>query len=79
MVLSEEHKSVVWKLGGILRLADALDRSYENRIKNVKFKLIADNLVMKLVAAENYEVEQQAVENKKDLLEAAFLCKLEVL
>ncbi|MCD9186053.1 MAG: Ppx/GppA family phosphatase [Pyrinomonadaceae bacterium] len=79
MALSEEHKSVVWKLGGILRLADALDRGYENHIRDVKFKLIANNLVMKLVAAENYEIEQQAVENKKDLLEAAFLCKLEIL
>lgn len=79
MALSEENKSVVWKLGGILRLADALDRGYENHIKDVKFKLIADNLVMKLIAAENYEVEQQAAENKKDLLEAAFLCKLQIL
>lgn len=79
MVLSEVDKPIVWKLGGILRLADALDRGYENHIKDVKFKLIADNLVMKLVAAENYEIEQQAVENKKDLLEAAFLCKLQVL
>ncbi|HQU82995.1 MAG TPA: Ppx/GppA phosphatase family protein [Pyrinomonadaceae bacterium] len=79
MELSEADRPIVWKMGAILRLADALDRGYDNRVKNVKFKLISNNLVMKIVGDGNYEIEMKAIENKKDLLEAAFLCKLEVL
>lgn len=79
IALSEPDKTIVWKMGGILRLADALDRGYENRVKDVKFKLIQDTLIMKIVAGGNHEIELQSVENKKDLLESAFLCKLEVL
>lgn len=76
MKLSEKDRRTVAQLGAILRLADALDHGYENRIKNIKFKCGAQNLSMKLLSNENCTAELQAVEQKKDLFETAFDCKL---
>jgi exopolyphosphatase / guanosine-5'-triphosphate,3'-diphosphate pyrophosphatase len=76
MKLLEKDRKTVAQLSGILRLADALDHGYENRIKNIKFKRLAQNLSMKLISDENCEAELQSVEQKKDLFEAAFDCKL---
>lgn len=79
MVLSESDRFVAAKLGAILRLADALDRGYENRVKKVEFKRIQQNIQMKLTGKENLIEERQAVELKKDLFEMAFDCELKVV
>jgi exopolyphosphatase / guanosine-5'-triphosphate,3'-diphosphate pyrophosphatase len=76
MSLSENDKQIVWKLGGILRLADALDRGYENRIKDIRFTRIRKDLKIELISNENIENELQAVEMKKDMFEMAFACNL---
>ncbi|HVE56230.1 MAG TPA: HD domain-containing protein, partial [Pyrinomonadaceae bacterium] len=77
MKLSEKDRRTVAQLGAILRLADALDHGYENRIKDLKFKRGAQNLILKLVSDEDCAAELKAVEQKKDLFEAAFDTKLE--
>jgi exopolyphosphatase/guanosine-5'-triphosphate,3'-diphosphate pyrophosphatase len=74
--LPEKDRKTVLQLGAILRLADALDHGYENRIKDVKFKRAGQNLNLTLVSDEDCSAELQAVEQKKDLFEAAFDCKL---
>lgn len=77
MKLSEKDRRTVAQLGAILRLADALDHGYENRIKDIKFKRHGQNLTLMLVSNENCKAELQAVAQKKDLFEAAFDCQLE--
>ncbi len=77
MKLLEKDRKPVAQLGAILRLADALDHGYENRIKNIKFKRSAQNLTFTLISNEDCKAELQAVAQKKDMFEAAFDCKLE--
>ena len=75
--LSEKDRKTVMQLGAILRLADALDHGYENRVKNLKIRNGARNLRLTLVSDEDCSAELKAVERKKDLFEAAFAVKLE--
>ena len=77
--LSERERAAVSRLGAILRLAEALDRGHENRIKDIKFKRAKRNLTIELVCDEDCAVERQAIERKKDLFELAFDCNLQIL
>jgi exopolyphosphatase / guanosine-5'-triphosphate,3'-diphosphate pyrophosphatase len=79
MSLSETDRIVTAKLGAILRLADALDRGYENRVKKVEFKRNQQIVQLKLSGKGNLAEEHQAVELKKDLFELAFDCELKVV
>ncbi len=79
MFLSETERDFTAKLGGILRLADALDRGYESRVKNIEFKHERQTVFLKLSGKDNLTAERQAVELKKDLFELAFDCKLETI
>lgn len=74
--LSERSSELVYKLGAILRIADALDRGYESRVKNIEFSLKGKNLHLKLISDENCRLEYEAIEKKKDMFEAAFDCRL---
>ncbi|GIU82397.1 MAG: Ppx/GppA family phosphatase [Acidobacteria bacterium] len=77
-VLREREKDLVWKLGGILRLANALDRSYESRIKDLKVICEKRKITILLVSNESCELELEAVNARKDMFEKAFGCKLMV-
>src|SRR5215213_1312399 len=77
MKLSEKDRKTVARLGAILRLADALDHGYENRIKNLKFRRTAQSLHLTLVSGDDCTAELKAIERKKDLFEAAFETNLE--
>ncbi len=79
MALNENDRQIVWKLGAILRLAEALDRNYENHVKDIKFKREKNFLILKLVGDKNYELELQSIELKKDMFETAFGCKLNAI
>jgi exopolyphosphatase / guanosine-5'-triphosphate,3'-diphosphate pyrophosphatase len=74
--LHEKDRAVIWKLGAILRLADALDKGYESRVRDIRFAKIKQNLKIELISDENTESEMQAIELKKDMFEQAFGCKL---
>ena len=74
--LSEKDRKTVMQLGAILRLADALDHGYENRVKDLKIKRREHNLRLTLVSREDCSAELAAIERKKDLFEAAFDTKL---
>lgn len=78
MALSEKDREIVWMLGGILRLADALDRSYESKVRNLNFTRTKQGLNLELVSDKNCETELQAAEQKKDMFETAFTVKLEI-
>ena len=77
--LEENERQTVSRLGAILRLADALDRGYENHIKNLTIKLKKNKLFLELAGDKNSAAEIAAVEKKKDLFEAAFECELKVI
>ena len=76
IALSDSNSELVFKLGAILRLADALDRGYESHVEDIEFQLDSPNLVLRLKSSENCRIEYQAIEDKKDMFEAAFKCKL---
>ncbi len=76
MQFNERDRKIIARLGGILRIADALDRGYENHVEDIKFRRDKDNLYLKLVSREDYTIELQAIEQKKDLFEVAFNCNL---
>jgi exopolyphosphatase/guanosine-5'-triphosphate,3'-diphosphate pyrophosphatase len=76
MQLSERDRRTVAQLGAILRLAEALDRGHENRVTDIKFKRDKQNLRLKLTSGEDCTIERQAIEQKKDLFEMAFGCRL---
>ncbi|HEX8249190.1 MAG TPA: HD domain-containing protein, partial [Pyrinomonadaceae bacterium] len=76
--LSPNLREIVLKLGGILRLSDALDRSYDNRVENLRVKLNGAKINIKLESQKNCEREIQAAEQKRQLFEIAFDCRLEI-
>ncbi len=76
IILSDRNSQIVYKLGAILRLADALDRGYENRVKNIEFTLKGKSLRLNLISDENCRLEYEAIEKKKDMFEVAFDCRL---
>ena len=78
MQLGEKDRKTVAQLGAILRIADALDRGYENHVKDIKFKRDKQNLYLKLVSRQDCGIERKAIEQKKDLFELAFSCNLKV-
>ncbi len=79
MVLNEKDRQIVWKLGAVLRLAEALDRNYENHVKDIKFKQEKNLLILKLVGETDFEIELASIELKKDMFETAFGCKLKAI
>jgi exopolyphosphatase/guanosine-5'-triphosphate,3'-diphosphate pyrophosphatase len=77
--LAETVRPIVQKLGGILRLADALDCSYDNRVENLRCKFDKTKIVIKLESEKDLEREIQSAEQKRDMFEAAFGYPLEIV
>ncbi len=79
MQLEEKDRKITARLGAILRIADALDRGYENHVEDIQFKLNKKDLCLKLVSKQDCTIERKAIDQKKDLFEWAFDCALVVL
>lgn len=77
-ILSEQDQEIVWKMGAILRLSEALDHSYENRVRGLEIKVGHGGFLLELESAENIAAERQTAEKKKDMFEAAFGRKLSI-
>jgi exopolyphosphatase / guanosine-5'-triphosphate,3'-diphosphate pyrophosphatase len=76
IALSDTNSETVFRLGAILRLADALDRGYDSHVKDIEFERIDDQLLLRLISEKNCKAEYQAIEDKKDMFETAFGCSL---
>lgn len=77
-ILSPVTQEIIWKLGGILRLADALDRSYDNRVQNLLCRSENGKFFIKLQSENRCEREILAATQKREMFETAFKCKLEI-
>jgi exopolyphosphatase / guanosine-5'-triphosphate,3'-diphosphate pyrophosphatase len=74
--LSSEDRRSVARLGGILRLADGLDRRRSSTVESISCHLDHEKLRIRLSGAEDLSVEIYGGRNKSDLFENAFGRKL---
>lgn len=70
--LSRAERMTVFKLAGILRLADSLDRSHSQRIKNIRLKREGDLFVVETPGVQDSTVEQLAISSKCDIFQEIY-------
>jgi exopolyphosphatase/guanosine-5'-triphosphate,3'-diphosphate pyrophosphatase len=70
--LNAADRDSVCKLGGIVRLADALDRSHDSRVNQLTCNADSDAMYLQIDCASDCENELVELERKKDLFERAF-------
>jgi exopolyphosphatase/guanosine-5'-triphosphate,3'-diphosphate pyrophosphatase len=75
--LSKPDQKLALKLSAILRLADGLDRSHSQRIKDVRCEKHKKNLRLYLVSDKDIEIEIWGAKQKDDLFENVFAMKVE--
>ena len=74
--LNEVDQKLVRKLGGILRLADGLDRRRNSVIRDISCVGLDDRFIIELSGEDDLAVEIYGARVKCDLFEAAFGKKL---
>ena len=74
--LTSEEQNIVWRLGGILRLAEAFDRSHDSRVRDVKCRDEGRAIQMRLISSETCRNELRAAAIARDMFEQAFACKV---
>ncbi len=75
-VLNAADRKTVCRLGAIVRVADALDRSHDSRVSDLRCYREADLVHIQMQSAVNCENELQEAERKRDMFEQAFECGL---
>ena len=76
--LSRQAREGVTALAGILRLADALDRSHRQRVRGVKVLKRKKGLLIRCEADGNVDLEMWGARRRLDLLEEALGEKLDI-
>ena len=76
--LNPEDQQLVRKLGGILRLADGLDRRRNRQVAGIDCHLDKDRFELWLQGGDDLSVELYGARSKGDLFQAAFDCRLQV-
>lgn len=74
--LSPHDKIIVKQLGGILRLADGLDRRRNSAVSSLECSMSPTTLMVKLIGRDDVSVELFGGKAKGDLFEEAFCRKL---
>ena len=74
--LNETDQKTVSALAAILRIADALDRSHDNRVSDVRCTRDGQVMHIQLLSSANCDREIFAAEQKSQLFEEVFECKL---
>ncbi len=77
--LAPADQQLVSRLGGILRLADGLDRRRNSFVRGIECSLTPSTLTLRLEGGEDLSVELFGGKLKGDLLEAAFKRKLQIM
>ncbi|HEX8495256.1 MAG TPA: Ppx/GppA phosphatase family protein [Pyrinomonadaceae bacterium] len=74
--LNLSDRETVCRLSAILRVADALDRSHDNRVQDLRCVQEGQAVHLQLRSAQRCDNEILAAEHRSDLLEQAFNCRL---
>ena len=75
MNLAEQDKKTVWRLGAILRLADALDKSCKNAVLQ-NLEIMNKNRDVLLEIASESDCDFEIAQEKADMFETAFDCRV---
>jgi exopolyphosphatase/guanosine-5'-triphosphate,3'-diphosphate pyrophosphatase len=70
--MDDSSKLIVAKLAAIIRIADALDRSHKQKIKNMRVDLESNRLVIKVDTAEDILLEEWTFEDKAEFFKLVF-------
>jgi exopolyphosphatase/guanosine-5'-triphosphate,3'-diphosphate pyrophosphatase len=76
VALPREQRVVVAKLAALLRVADALDRGHEQRIKDFAVEAHSDRCVLTVSGVADLALERNALARKADVFEDAFGMKV---
>ncbi|HEX8473660.1 MAG TPA: Ppx/GppA phosphatase family protein [Pyrinomonadaceae bacterium] len=74
--LKPSERETIWRLGAILRVADALDRRHDARVYDVDCTRDKEGVHLQLKSRLSCAYEVAAVKQKRDMFEEAFDCKL---
>lgn len=74
--LNEADQETVFALAAILRIADSLDRSHDNRVSDVRCARDGQLVHIQLSSSANCDHEIFAAEQKGEMFEQVFECKL---
>lgn len=69
--LPASSKRAVMILGGILRLADALDRTHSGKIESLEASVTSESILIRVKPAGTWEAEHTMFEAKRDMLQIA--------
>jgi exopolyphosphatase/guanosine-5'-triphosphate,3'-diphosphate pyrophosphatase len=72
VALGEHDRQTVCRLGALLRVADALDRSHDSRVRDLRLARSGEGVRVRLVADDDCEREIIAAEQRRDLFEQVF-------
>ena len=72
MQLARSDRIVVNKLAAVLRVADALDRSHQGRVSDLRVKKSDNEVTISCVCAGSLVLEELAMERKADLFREVF-------
>lgn len=76
-LLNGDEQKTVWCLGAILRLAEALDRNHDGRVRAVKCRVVKNSIVkVGLISERNCKIELRAANLNREMFEQAFGCKV---
>ena len=74
--LDKRERKIVKRLGGILKLADGLNKEHERIIDDVKFEYDFSNSITKIILiSKNKKPDISAAIRKRDLFEIGFKCQ----
>jgi exopolyphosphatase / guanosine-5'-triphosphate,3'-diphosphate pyrophosphatase len=76
VALNEPDQKTVFALAAILRLADTFDRRHDNRVKDVRYTRDGRAAHIQLRSSANCDREIFAAEQRSDMFEQVFNCKL---
>jgi exopolyphosphatase/guanosine-5'-triphosphate,3'-diphosphate pyrophosphatase len=74
--LNVSDRETVCRLASILRVADALDRSHDNRVDDLRCVHEGQAVHLQLRSAQHCDSEIWAAEQRSDMFEQAFNCRL---
>jgi len=72
MSLAPPERDLVWKLAGLLRIADGMDRGHYGNVKKVKASVKRGKVVFRLLTQGDPELELWGGQNKTDMFEKTF-------